>query len=136
MPNDWNTKIIDEFRANEGRVGGSFEGAPMVLLTTTGARSGRSHTTPLLPLVEDDRVYVFASMGGAPKHPAWYFNLLAHPEVIVERGTDKYAAKAMVVTGGERDRVFARQVALRPQFGEYQQKTRRTIPVVELKRIG
>ena len=136
MPNDWNTKIIDEFRANEGRVGGPFEGAPMVLLTTTGARSGQSHTTPLVPLVEGERVYVFASMGGAPKHPAWYFNLLAHPEVTVERGTEKYAAKATVVAGDERDRVFARQVALRPQFGEYQQKTKRTIPVVELKRIG
>lgn len=136
MPDDWNAKIIEEFRANEGRVGGPFEGAPMVLLTTTGARSGRAHTTPLVPLVEGDRLYVFASMGGAPKHPAWYFNLIAHPEVTVERGTEKYFAKGSVVTGGERDRVFARQVALRPQFGEYQQKTKRTIPVVELKRLG
>ena len=136
MPDDWNAKIIEEFRANEGRVGGPFEGAPMVLLTTTGARSGRAHTTPLVPLVEDDRVYVFASMGGAPKHPAWYFNLLAHSEVTVERGTERYSAKATVITGGERERVFARQVALRPQFGEYQQKTKRRIPVVELKRLG
>jgi len=136
VPNDWNAKIIDEFRANDGRVGGPFEGAPVVLLTTTGARSGRSHTTPLVPLVEGDGVYVFASMGGAPKHPAWYFNLLAHPEVIVERGTHKYAAKATVVSGDKRDGVFARQVALRPQFGDYQRRTKRTIPVIELKRIG
>jgi len=97
VPNDWNTKIIEEFRANAGRVGGPFEGAPMVLLTSTGARSGRPHTTPLVPLVEGARVYVFASMGGAPKHPAWYFNLLANPDVTVERGTEKYAAKAAVV---------------------------------------
>jgi len=105
-----------------------------VLLTTTGARSGRPHTTPLVPLVEGDRVYVFASMGGAPKHPAWYFNLRAHPDVTVERGTEKYAATAHVVAGEDRARVFARQVALRPQFGEYQQKTKRTIPVIELRR--
>ncbi len=136
MPDDWNAKIIEEFRAKEGRVGGAFEGAPMVLLTTTGARSGRSHTTPLVPLVEGDRIYVFASMAGAPKHPAWYFNLLARAEVTVERGTEKYSAKATVITGDERDRVFARQVALRPQFGEYQTKTKRRIPVVELKRLG
>ena len=135
MPDDWNTKIIEEFRANAGRVGGPFEGAPMVLLTSTGARSGRPHTTPLVPLVEGARVYVFASMGGAPKHPAWYFNLLANPDVTVERGTEKYAAKAAVVDGDERDRIFARQVALRPQFGEYQEKTKRTIPVIELKRV-
>jgi deazaflavin-dependent oxidoreductase (nitroreductase family) len=136
VPNDWNTKIIEEFRANEGRVGGPFEGAPMVLLTTTGARSGRPHTTPLVPLIEGDRVYVFASMGGAPKHPAWYFNLLADANVTVERGTETYPAKAVVIAGDERDRLFARQVALRPPFGEYQQKTKRTIPVIELRRTG
>jgi deazaflavin-dependent oxidoreductase (nitroreductase family) len=133
---DWNAKIIDEFRTNEGRVGGPFEGAPMVLLTTTGARSSRLHTTPLVPLIEGDRVYVFASMGGAPKHPAWYFNLLANPNVTVERGTETYAAKASVIAGEERDRLFALQVALRPAFGEYQQKTTRTIPVIELRREG
>jgi deazaflavin-dependent oxidoreductase (nitroreductase family) len=134
MPNDFNTRIIQEFRENAGRVGGPFAGAPMVLLTTTGAKSGASHTTPLVPLEEDGRVYVFASMGGAPKHPAWYFNLVAHPDVAVERGTEKYRARAKVVTGEERDRIYARQSALRPPFGEYQQRTKRTIPVIELER--
>ncbi len=134
MPNDFNTRIIQEFRENAGRVGGPFAGAPMVLLTTTGAKSGASHTTPLVPLEEDGRVYVFASMGGAPKHPAWYFNLVAHPDVAVERGTEKYRARAKVVTGEERDRIYARQSALRPPFGEYQQRTKRTIPVIELDR--
>ena len=135
MPNDWNTKIIEEFRANEGRVGGAFEGAPMVLLTTTGARSGRPHTTPLVPYEDGDRIYVFASMAGAPKHPAWYFNLLAHPDVTVERGTEAYRAKAEIITGGERDRIYASQAALRPVFAEYQAKTTRKIPVIALTRI-
>lgn len=136
MPDDWNTKIIEEFRANKGRVGGPFEGAPMVLLTTTGARTGRPHTTPLVPLEDGDHLYVFASMAGAPKHPAWYFNLLAHPEVTVERGTETYRAKAEVITGEQRDTLFARQAALRPPFAEYQQKTTRKIPVIELVPTG
>lgn len=134
MPNDFNRRIIDEFRANEGRVGPPFEGAPMVLLTTTGRRSGQAHTTPLVPLEEDGRLYVFASMGGAPKHPAWYFNLRANPRVRVEHGTETFEATARVLSGGERDHVYARQAALRPQFAEYQQKTERTIPVIELVR--
>ncbi len=134
MTNDWNTKIIEEFRGNAGRVGGPFEGAPMVLLTTTGARTGRPHTTPLVPLEDGEHLYVFASMGGAPRHPAWYFNLLAHPDVTVERGTETYRATAAVITGEKRDRLFARQAALRPPFAEYQQKTTRKIPVIELVR--
>ena len=134
MPNDFNTKIIEEFRANEGRVGAPFEGAPMVLLTTTGARSGKPHTTPLVPLLEDGRVYVFASMGGAPKHPAWFFNVRANPHVTVEQGTEKYEGDARILEGKERDEVYGRQAALRPPFAEYQQKTTRRIPVVELVR--
>jgi deazaflavin-dependent oxidoreductase (nitroreductase family) len=134
MPNDFNRRIIDEFRANGGRVGPPFEGAPMVLLTTTGRKSGQPHTTPLVPLEEDGRTYVFASMGGAPKHPAWYFNLQATPRVRVEHGTEAFEATARVLKGDERDRVYARQAALRPQFAEYQQKTERTIPVIELIR--
>ena len=136
MPNSFNEKIIEEFRTHEGRVGGMFEGAPMVLVTTTGARSGRAHTTPLVPLEEDGRLYVFASMGGAPKHPDWYFNLRAQPDVSVERGTETFLARAAVLDGDERDRIYARQASLRPQFAEYQRKTTRTIPVIRLDRVA
>jgi deazaflavin-dependent oxidoreductase (nitroreductase family) len=129
MPNDFNDKIIAEFRANEGGVG-----APMVLLTTAGAKSGKRHTTPLVCLAEGERVYVFPSMGGAPKHPAWYHNLAAHPGVTVERGAEKDAATARITTGAEQDELYARQAALLPTFGEYQQKTSRIIPVIELVR--
>jgi len=113
---DYNRKIIDEFRANEGRVGGPFAGAPVVLVTSTGAKSGRPHTTPLVYLREEDgqggpgdRIYVFGSMGGAPKHPAWYHNLKAHPEATVEVGTEKYPVRAVVIpapsaTGSSRNR--------------------------------
>jgi deazaflavin-dependent oxidoreductase (nitroreductase family) len=136
MPNDFNTRIIEEFRANEGRVGGPFAGAPMVLLTTTGARSGRPHTTPLVPLEDGGQLYVFGSMGGAPKHPAWYFNVVAHPEVTVEHGTEKFPARAEVVTGTERDRLYALQASRMPAFGEYEKKTSSTIPVIALRRQG
>jgi deazaflavin-dependent oxidoreductase (nitroreductase family) len=131
MPNEFNDKIIAEFRANSGVVGPPFAGAPMVLLTSTGARSGKPHTTPLVNYADGDRVYVFASMGGAPKHPAWYHNVVANPGVTVERGAEKYTAKARVLEGAERDDIYARQAALIPTFGDYQQKTTRTIPVVE-----
>ena len=139
---DYNRKIIDEFRANEGRVGGPFAGAPMVLVTSKGAKSGRPHTTPLVYLREGDaaggpgdRIYVFGSMGGAPKHPAWYHNLKAHPDVTVEVGTDRYPVRATIVTGDERDRLFQKQASLRPQFAEYQQRTTRTIPLIALERV-
>jgi deazaflavin-dependent oxidoreductase (nitroreductase family) len=135
MPNDFNTKIIEEFRANAGKVGGAFEGAPMVLLTTKGAKSGKPHTTPLVYLKDDDRIVVFASMGGAPKNPAWYHNVSVNADVTVEVGTDKYDAKAIVTKGAERDELFAKQVALIPTFGEYQKRTTRTIPVVVLERV-
>ena len=134
MPNDFNTRIIEEFRQNAGKVGAPFAGAPMVLLTTTGAKSGRPHTTPLVPLLEDGRLYVFGSMGGAPKHPAWYFNLRAHPDVTVEQGKETFAAKASEITGPERDRLYAAQVAKMPGFGDYEKRTTRTIPVIELTR--
>ena len=140
---DYNRKIIDEFRANEGRVGGPFAGAPVVLVTSTGAHSGRPHTTPLVYLREQDgqggpgdRIYVFGSMGGAPKHPAWYHNLKAHPDATVEVGTEKYQVRATIMTGAERDRLFQKQASLRPQFAEYQSRTTRTIPVVALERVG
>jgi len=106
----------------------------MALLTTTGTRSKRPHITPLVPLIDGGEIYVFASMGGAPKHPAWYHNLVATPTVTVEHGTEKFAALAETVTGTERDELYASQVAIRPVFGEYQGKTTRTIPVIRLKR--
>lgn len=130
----FNERIIDEFRANAGVVGGPFEGAPMVLLTTTGRRSGQPRTMPLVPLEADDgRLFVFASAAGAHRHPAWYDNLVADPAVTVERGTDRYAATAVVITGPERDAIYARQAELRPQFADYQAGTSRQIPVVELR---
>lgn len=136
MANDWNEKIIEEFRANQGRVGGPFEGAPMVLLTTTGAKTGKPHTTPLMYLADGDRVVVFASKGGAPTHPEWFTNLVANPKVRAEVGTESFEANAVVAEGGERDRLFEEQKRRYPQFGEYESKTPRKIPVVILERIG
>jgi deazaflavin-dependent oxidoreductase (nitroreductase family) len=133
--NDWNQKIIDEFRANDGKVGGQFEGAPVLLLTTTGAKSGRRHTTPMMYQVGDDTLYVFASKAGAPTHPDWYHNLMANPTVTVEVGTATYEATAAALPRDERDRVYAEQVARFPGFGEYQEKTTRVIPVVAITRV-
>ncbi len=130
--NDWNRQIIEEFRANEGQVGGQFAGAPLVLLTTTGARSGQPRTSPMMYLDDGGRRYVFASKAGAPTNPDWYHNLKANPEVTVEVGTDELRATAREVTGSERDRLYAHQADLYPGFAEYQEKTDRTIPVVEL----
>jgi deazaflavin-dependent oxidoreductase (nitroreductase family) len=132
----FNAQLIEEFRANGGKVGGRFEGRPVLLLTTTGAKSGRSFTLPLVYLDDDGRMLIFASKAGAPKHPDWYHNLVANPEVTVEVGTEKYRANAVVVTGEERDRLYAKQVAAMPTFGEYQEKTTRIIPVIALERIG
>ena len=132
--NDWNARIIEEFRANEGRVGGPFEGAPVLLLHTTGARSGKERVNPMMYLDLDGRRYVFASKAGADRHPDWYHNLVAHPEVTVEAGAETYRASAQPLEAEERDRVYAEQVRRSPQFGEYQQKTTRRIPVVELRR--
>ena len=98
MANDWNTRIIEEFRANDGRVGGQFAGAPVLLLTTTGAKTGRRYTNPVMYLPDGDRVVVFASKGGAPTNPDWYHNLVAHPRVTVELGTEQYEADAAVMS--------------------------------------
>jgi deazaflavin-dependent oxidoreductase (nitroreductase family) len=132
--NDWNRHTIEEFRANAGKVGGMWEGRPLLLLTTTGAKSGRKHTTPTMYLRDGDRLLVFASKGGAPTNPHWYHNLLAHPEVTVEVGPEIYQAKATVLSGEERDRLYARQSELYPQFADYQRKTSRKIPVIALER--
>lgn len=130
----FNAALIEEFRANKGKVGGRFEGRPVLLLTTTGAKSGRTYTTPLVYLQDGERRLIFASKAGAPTSPDWYHNLVANPTVTVEVGTDRYDATAVVITGEERDRLYARQVETTPIFGEYQQKTTRVIPVVALER--
>ena len=129
-----NRAIIDEFRANGGRVGGPFAGAPLVLLTTTGARSGRRVTSPLMSVNEGDRVFVIASNNGSDSHPAWYHNVLANPDVTVEDGDETYSAKAVPLNHAERDEVYARQAQRVPQFAAYQAGTERVIPVVELRR--
>jgi len=131
---DWNTKIIEEFRANEGRVGGSFQGAPMLLLTTTGRRTGERRTNPMMYLADGDRLLVFASKGGAPTNPDWYHNLVTNPEVTVEVGTESYQAHATALHGDERDRLYAEQSSRYPGFAEYQRNTSRVIPVVALVR--
>src|SRR5262249_29500297 len=109
MPNDWNTKIIEEFRNNEGRVGGRFRGAQMVILHTTGAKTGKERENPLVYLPDGKRILVFASKGGAPTNPDWYHNLLANPDVKVEVGTETYSGVATPVTGDERDQIWAKQ---------------------------
>ena len=132
---DVNQAIIEEFRANHGVVGGGFADMRLVLLTTTGARSGQRRVKPLATLPGHDGVlYVFASKAGAPSHPDWYYNLLAHPEVEVEFGDERFAAVATPLEGVARDRIYAEQAARVPAFAEYQQKTDRVIPVVELRR--
>ncbi|MFJ8793169.1 nitroreductase/quinone reductase family protein [Streptomyces sp. NPDC102462] len=137
MPHDFNQRIIEEFRAHHGRLSGPFEGARMLLLTTTGARTGTRHTTPVGYLPDGgDRVLVIASAGGSPRHPDWYHNLLAHPRVTVESGVFAYEAEAVVLRGGERDAAFARAVEADPGWAEYQQKTDRVIPVVALHEIA
>ncbi|PWI16423.1 nitroreductase family deazaflavin-dependent oxidoreductase [Streptomyces sp. Act143] len=138
MPNDFNQQVIDEFRAGNGRVGGWFEGARLLLLTTTGARTGTRHTTPLGYLPDGgDRVLVIASAGGSPRHPDWYRNILAHPRVTVESGAFTYEADAVVLEGEERDRSFARAVEADPGWAKYQEKAGdRVIPVVALYEIA
>jgi len=132
--NDWNAKIIEEFRSHGGQVGGQFEGAPILLLHTTGKRSGQERINPMMFLDLDDRRYVFASKAGADTHPDWYHNLVANPEVTVEVGTETYAATARSLAEPDRTRVYDEQARRFPGFAEYQEKTNRVIPVVELVR--
>ena len=132
--NERNRKIIEEFRSNQGKVGGDFAGATLLLLSTSGAKTAQPRTNPLMYLPDGDRLIVFASKGGAPAHPDWFRNLVANPMVTVEVGTETFEAEAAVVTGEERDRLYARQAELRPQFAEYARNTSRTIPVVALTR--
>ncbi|MGR3870812.1 nitroreductase/quinone reductase family protein [Streptomyces graminifolii] len=136
MPHDFNQPIIDEFRANKGRMTGYFEGARLLLLTTTGARTGTPHTTPVGYLPDGDRVLVIASAAGSDRHPDWFRNLVAHPQVTVESGVFTYEARAVVLTGEERDEVFARAVEADPGWAAYQEKTERIIPVVALHSLA
>ena len=129
---DWNSKIIEEFRANHGEVGGQFRDAPIALLHTTGAKTGAERVNPMMYLDVEGRRYVFASKAGADTNPDWYHNLIARPDVTVEVGADTYAAVASPITGTERDRIYAEQARRYPGFAEYQVKTDRVIPVVEL----
>jgi deazaflavin-dependent oxidoreductase (nitroreductase family) len=136
---DWNAKTIAEFRANEGRVGGNFEGAPMVLVHHRGRKSGREYVNPMMYLPHDterDIIYVFATKGGAPTNPDWYYNLTAAGDGSVERGTETYTVTVRNLTGAERDRIYAEQARRYPGFAEYARRTAgvRTIPVLELRR--
>jgi len=131
---NFNENLIAEFRANNGATSGPFAQAPLLLLTTTGAKSGREHTTPGVYTRDGDDLVVIASKGGAPTNPAWYHNLLAHPDVTVELPGETIRAHARVTTGDERDRLFKAQADLMPGFKDYQQKTDRVIPVVVLER--
>ena len=132
--NAFNQQVIDEFRANEGKVGGGFAGAPMILISHTGAKSGKEYTSPLVYSLDGDKPVIIASKGGAPDDPQWFRNLLANPAVTVEIGTDKYLGRARVAEGAERDRLFRAQADLMPNFDEYATKTTRVIPVVVIDR--
>jgi deazaflavin-dependent oxidoreductase (nitroreductase family) len=131
--NERNRAVIEEFRANAGKVNGRWT-VPLVVVTTTGAKTGRQHTTPVGTYEENGKLYVFASKGGAPENPAWYHNMVANPSVTVEYGTEKFEAKAVPVTGEERDRIYGEMAKRAPTFGEYETRTTRKIPVVELQR--
>lgn len=132
---DWNTSIIEEFRANGGKVGGPFEGATMLLLHTTGAKTGADRVHPLMYQAQgDDDLVVFGSYAGAPSHPAWFHNLVANPEVTVEVGTETVPMRARVAEGEEHERLWNRQKELVPGFADYERKTTRRIPVVVLER--
>jgi deazaflavin-dependent oxidoreductase (nitroreductase family) len=134
---DWltlNERVIDEFRANGGWCGGPFEGNPMVLLTTTGARSGLPRTSPVTYTTDGDRWVLIASKAGADHHPAWFHNLVAHPDVVLEVGTERFAARARVAEEPERSRLYAERVAVMERFDGYRRSTDRTIPVVVIER--
>ena len=132
-PNDLNTNIIEEFRANGGKVGGRFEGAPLLLLHSIGARSGHERINPMMYLSDGDDYVVFASKAGAPTNPDWYHNLVAHPEASIEVGDRRFDVVAHVAEGETRDRLWSRQKELYSRFADYEAKTSRLIPVVVLQ---
>ncbi|MGK2932506.1 MAG: nitroreductase family deazaflavin-dependent oxidoreductase [Solirubrobacterales bacterium] len=130
--NDFNAEVIEEFRANDGKVGGPFEGAPLLLLHSTGAKSGEARLHPVMYLDDGGRYVIFASKAGADTHPDWYHNLKANPETTIEVGADEVEVTAVEATGDERDELFERQAGIFSSFGEYAEKTSRTIPVILL----
>ena len=129
---DWNARTIAEFRSNHGKVGGPFEGAPLLLLHHIGARTGKPRINPLMYLKDGDRYIIFASKGGADTNPDYYYNIKAHPDLQIEVGDETVDVRAEEITGRERNRLFARQASLYPTFGEYQRGTKRIIPVIAL----
>jgi deazaflavin-dependent oxidoreductase (nitroreductase family) len=134
---DWNAfnkDVIEQFRANDGQIPGREN--PLILLTTTGAKSGLPRTNPLNYSTDGDRIIVIASKGASPTHPDWYHNLVAHPEAVIEIGTEKFPVKAKVAEGEERERLYNAQAALMPFFAEYQRQTTRQIPVIIFERTG
>jgi deazaflavin-dependent oxidoreductase (nitroreductase family) len=133
---EMNRKVITEFRESGGTAGGMFEGKPLVLVHHTGAKSGTERIAPLVPFVDEGRIFIFASKGGADTNPDWYHNLVAHPETTVEYGTETFPVTARLLADAERDEVYAKQVAAEPQFGDYQRNTTRVIPVFELERTA
>jgi deazaflavin-dependent oxidoreductase (nitroreductase family) len=132
--NDYNRQLIEEFRGNRGKADSPFAKRPLLLLTTTGAKSGMSRTTPMMYIPDGDRLLVIASNAGAPIHPDWYRNLLAHPQVTVEVGTETFNALATVTEGAERQQLWSKIVELYPFFTDHQAKTTREIPVIVLSR--
>ena len=130
---NWDRQIIEEFRANGGNVGGPFAGTPLLLLTTTGAKSGEPRISPLAYLSEGGHIYVFAGNRGAPTNPGWYHNLVAHPDVTVELGTEKFEAKATVVDSAEGERLGNIHLQTIPSLAELQAKITRKVPVVLLE---
>lgn len=131
---EYNRKLIEEFRATRGTPDGPFEGRPLLLLTTTGAKSGQPYTAPMMYVPDGERLLVIASNAGAPAHPDWYYNLVANPEVTVETGTETFEATAVVTEGEEREQLWGRIVEQYPFFTEHQAKTTRQIPIVALER--
>ncbi|MBV1905310.1 MAG: nitroreductase family deazaflavin-dependent oxidoreductase [Pseudomonadales bacterium] len=131
---DFNKPVIEEFRANKGIVGGQLAGMDLLIVTNTGAKSGKTRVNPVAYLADDDRYIIIASYAGGPKNPPWYHNLLATPDVIVEVGSEKFKARASVVQEPERSELYAKMVKIQPVFEEYRNKTSRVIPVIALSR--
>ena len=132
---DFNKKIIEEFRSNQGNVGGMFSGMELLLVTTKGAKTGKESIVPVAYTKDGDKYVIVASKGGAPTNPAWYYNLLAHPDVTVEVGTENFQARASETSGEERERLFNQHAHEYPTFNEYKAKTTRVIPVLLLEKI-
>lgn len=132
--NEWNMKVIEEFRANHGRVGGYFENVTLLLLHTIGAKSGKPRVNPVVTMPHDDHFVIMASKGGRPTNPDWYYNLVANPQVTVEVVTEKFEALARISEGPERETLFEKMSTRYPMFAEYQAKTDRVIPVIVLSR--